>query len=57
MNLIFLFRHFMSTDAKKFHDIWVMNESEAKDYVHKVLEQDRIIREHQLGLPYTEPDV
>ena len=47
----------MSTDARKFHDIWVMNEEEAKDLVQKVVEQDRIIYEHQLGLPYKEPDL
>jgi len=47
----------MATDAKKFHDVWVMNEEEAKDLVRKVLEEDRIIHEQQLGLPWDTPDL
>jgi dynein regulatory complex protein 1 len=50
-------KHFMATDAKKFHDVWLMNEAEAKDLIKKVLEEDRIINEHQLGLPWESPDV
>ncbi|XP_064652139.1 dynein regulatory complex protein 1-like [Lineus longissimus] len=50
-------KHFMATDARKFHDVWLMNEAEAKDLVMKVLEEDRIINEHQLGLPWGSPDV
>ena len=47
----------MATDAKKFHDVWVMNEEEAKDLVEKVLDEDRVIHEQQLGLPWKSPDV
>ena len=47
----------MATDAKKFHDVWVMNEEEAKGLVMKVLEEDRIIHEQQLGLPWDTPDM
>lgn len=45
----------MTTDHKKFHEIWVMNEEEAKEMVHKVLEVNRVIHEHQLGLEYFPP--
>ena len=52
-----LCRHFIATDAKKFHDVWVMNEEEAKELVRKVLEQDRIINEHQVGNTWYPPEV
>ncbi|KAM8952696.1 dynein regulatory complex protein 1 [Pelodytes ibericus] len=48
-------RHFSILDARKFHDIWLMNEEEMKDMVHRALEADRIIHEQQLGLPWTAP--
>ena len=47
----------MSIDCKKFHDIWVMNEEEAKQLLQKVLEEDCIIHEHQLGLPWMQPQL
>ncbi|XP_053314603.1 dynein regulatory complex protein 1 [Spea bombifrons] len=50
-------RHFAAADAKKFHDIWVMNEEEMKGLVHRALEADRIIQEQQLGLPWKTPDL
>ncbi|XP_052085972.1 dynein regulatory complex protein 1-like [Mytilus californianus] len=50
-------RHFMQADAKKFHDVWCMNEEECKELAHGVLEADRIVFEHQLGLKYQTPDV
>ncbi|CAI9620753.1 unnamed protein product, partial [Staurois parvus] len=50
-------RHFASVDAKKFHDIWVMNEEEMKQLVHQALEGDRIIQEQQLGLPWIAPEL
>ena len=56
-NDINLFRHFITTDAKKFHDIWVMNEEEAKDLSKKVLEEDKAIFEQQLGLPWQSPEL
>ncbi|XP_071491809.1 dynein regulatory complex protein 1-like [Diadema antillarum] len=45
-------KHFQATDTKKFHDIWVMNEEEVKELAAKLMEQDRIISEQQLGLPW-----
>lgn len=50
-------RHFQATDQKKFQDIWAMNEEQVRDLVHSVLEEDRIIHEHQLGLPWEKPDL
>ena len=35
--------------------MWLMNESEAKDLIRDVLEEDRIIHEQQLGLPWSKP--
>ena len=51
------FRHFMQADAKKFHDVWCMNEEECKELANAVLEADRIVFEHQLGLRYKVPEV
>ncbi|XP_041480770.1 dynein regulatory complex protein 1-like [Lytechinus variegatus] len=48
-------KHFQSTDTKKFHDIWLMNEAEVKELSAKLMEQDRIISEQQLGLPWQPP--
>ncbi|XP_060066143.1 dynein regulatory complex protein 1-like [Ylistrum balloti] len=50
-------RHFMAADHKKFHDVWCMNEEECKELVNAILEADRIIHEHQLGLMYQTPDI
>lgn len=47
----------MAADAKKFHDVWCMNEEECKELAQSVLEADRIIFEQQLGLKYQTPDV
>ena len=56
-HLIFLCRHFQTTDQKKFQDIWSMNEEQVRELVHSVMEEDRIIHEHQLGLPWEPPDL
>ncbi|XP_032232774.1 dynein regulatory complex protein 1 isoform X2 [Nematostella vectensis] len=50
-------RHFQATDQKKFEDIWNMNEEQVRDLVHSVLEEDRIIMEQQLGLPWEAPQL
>ena len=50
-------RHFMATDAKKFHDIWCMNEEECKDLIEKIMNGDRVIHEQQLGLTWIQPDL
>ncbi|XP_062857238.1 dynein regulatory complex protein 1 [Trichomycterus rosablanca] len=46
-------RHFAAVDAKRFEEVWLMNEAEAKDLVHKALETDRLIHEQVLGLEWT----
>lgn len=50
-------KHFMATDAKKFHDIWCMNEEECKSLLSEILAADRVIHEHQLGLGWRQPDM
>jgi len=50
-------RHFQTTDQKKFQDIWSMNEEQVRELVHSVTEEDRIIHEQQLGLPWQPPDL
>ncbi|XP_067046612.1 dynein regulatory complex protein 1-like [Acropora muricata] len=50
-------RHFQTMDQKKFQDIWSMNEEQVKELVHNVMEEDRIIHEQQLGLPWQPPDL
>ena len=50
-------KHFLMTDLKKFNDIWKMNEEECKALARNLLEADRIIFEHQLGLDYRLPDM
>ena len=54
---LFYSRHFQATDQKKFQDIWAMNEEQVRELVHSVMEEDRIIHEHQLGLPWETPDL
>ncbi|XP_010120471.1 PREDICTED: dynein regulatory complex protein 1, partial [Chlamydotis macqueenii] len=48
-------RHFAISDAKKFREVWKMNEEEAKGLARKALDADRIIHSQQLGLPWEEP--
>ncbi|MGH0147753.1 UNVERIFIED_CONTAM: hypothetical protein FKN15_036678 [Acipenser sinensis] len=48
-------RHFANVDAKKFQEIWLMNEEEVKELVQRALETDRIIHEQQLGLAWEKP--
>ena len=47
----------MNTDAKKFHDVWIMNEDECKDLVVEILGADRIIHAQQLGIEWESPDL
>ena len=47
----------MAADAKKFTDVWIMNEQESKELLFKAIAQDRLIHEQQLGLVYEEPDL
>ena len=46
----------MATDAKKFHDIWCMNEEECKDLTQSIVAADRVIHQQQLGLAWKAPD-
>ncbi|XP_059145951.1 dynein regulatory complex protein 1-like [Physella acuta] len=50
-------KHFLAIDAKKFSDVWCMNEEECKDLVKSVLDADRLIHEQQLGLEWQIPDL
>jgi dynein regulatory complex protein 1 len=54
---ILLHRHFQATDSKKFLEMWLMNEAQAKDLIEDVLNEDRIIHEQQLGLPWGKPQL
>ncbi len=49
------FKHFQISDNKKFREIWMMNEEDAKKLVHKILQADKIIYEQQLGLNWHPP--
>ncbi|NXK00158.1 DRC1 protein, partial [Corythaixoides concolor] len=48
-------RHFATSDAEKFVEVWLMNEEEAKGLMRKALDADRVIHTQQLGLPWEEP--
>ena len=50
-------KHFLGVDLKKFHDIWKMNEEQCKKMARNLLEADRLIHEHQLGLNWKVPDI
>ncbi|XP_060786996.1 dynein regulatory complex protein 1-like [Neoarius graeffei] len=48
-------RHFAVVDAKRYKEIWLMNEDEAKELVCKALEMDQFINEQVLGLTWSPP--
>ncbi|KAM4600969.1 dynein regulatory complex protein 1 [Polymixia lowei] len=48
-------RHFAAIDAKKFEEVWLMNEAEVKQLVERALAIDRLIHEQQLGLAWERP--
>ncbi|ESP00267.1 hypothetical protein LOTGIDRAFT_225997 [Lottia gigantea] len=50
-------KHFMATDAKKFADVWCMNEEECKEMLNSVLQCDEVIHQQQLGLNWETPDI
>ncbi|KAG9347681.1 hypothetical protein JZ751_005254 [Albula glossodonta] len=50
-------QHFASVDARKFEEIWLMNEAEVKALVEKALEMDRMVHEQYLGLPWERPSL
>ncbi|XP_037384256.1 dynein regulatory complex protein 1 [Talpa occidentalis] len=49
-------RHFALVDDKRFREIWLMNEEEAKGLIQTAFDVDRIIHVQHLGLPWTAPD-
>jgi len=51
------FKQFSRIDWKRFEEIWLMNEAEARKLVDKVLRADQIIDEQQLGLSWTKPEI
>jgi len=50
-------KHFLATDAKKFHDVWCMNEEECKELIAEVVNVDKTIHEQQLGLQWPNLDL
>ncbi|KAG7460801.1 hypothetical protein MATL_G00202740 [Megalops atlanticus] len=50
-------KHFATVDAKKFEEIWLMNETEVKGLVEKALEMDRMVHEQYLGLVWERPSM
>lgn len=49
------FQHFEVADTKRYRDVWQMNEEIVTDLMRKVLQADKIIHEHQLGLNWFPP--
>ena len=49
------FKHFQLADAKKFKEVWDMNEEVVAEYIGKTLQADAIIFEQQLGLKWEPP--
>ncbi|MCJ8732323.1 hypothetical protein PDJAM_G00210080 [Pangasius djambal] len=48
-------RHFAAVDAKRYEEVWLMNEDEAKHLVSRAVELDRIVHEQVLGLTWSPP--
>lgn len=48
-------KHFQLTDAKRFRDIWAMNEEKVRSLATDVLNADEIIHRQQLGLEWEAP--
>jgi len=42
---------------EKFHELWIMNEESCKEMAQKLLDDDRIVFEQQLGLTWTPSDL
>ena len=49
------FKHFQLVDAKRFYDIWQMNEDKVRSLANDVAHADQVIREQQLGLEWQQP--
>lgn len=50
------FKTFENIEINKFKSVWNMKEEEIMEQVKKVLEADKIIHEHQLGLDWVPPN-
>ncbi|KAF5903097.1 dynein regulatory complex protein 1-like, partial [Clarias magur] len=48
-------RHFAEVDAKRYEEIWLMKEDEAKALVGRAVDLDRVIHEQMLGLTWSPP--
>ena len=48
-------KHFQLSDAKRFHDVWTMNEEKAQEVAKEVAQADSIIHRQQLGLEWAQP--
>ncbi|KAF4088154.1 hypothetical protein AMELA_G00079870 [Ameiurus melas] len=48
-------RHFAAVDAKRYKEVWSMNEDKAKALVCRTMDVDRAIHEQMLGLPWSPP--
>ena len=49
------FRHFKESDTKRYKEVWKMNEEKVAAVVQKVLQADKIVHEHHLGLEWWPP--
>ena len=49
------FRHFKESDTKRYKEVWKMNEEKVAAVVQKVLQADKIVHEHHLGLEWRPP--
>ncbi len=48
-------KHFQSADAKRFYDIWAMNEETVRGLASEVLHADEVVHRQQLGLDWEQP--
>ena len=49
-------RHFKRQDAKKFQEVWAMNEEAVMSRVKRALDADRVLHEQQLGWRWHAPN-
>ena len=48
-------KRFRASDVKLFQDVWVMNEGKVRDMAGEVVQADRVVYAHQLGLDWVKP--
>ncbi|XP_058247237.1 dynein regulatory complex protein 1 isoform X1 [Hemibagrus wyckioides] len=48
-------RHFEAVDAKRYEEVWLMKEDEAKALACRAVDLDRVIHEQVLGLTWSPP--